>query len=736
MLWNRFDKERSKLDLYRNPNFEPGTGISDIKEIYKNVREFADTLEGESHPIIKAKCMEYILDNAAIEVNPLDWFGLNFCGWVIRSKSLELGIDRHPLYFLVERWIVDPPQPPEVKAAIENVVETGTMAYGCDYHHSVPDWDSVIGLGFKGILERAEKYKNKHIEEGTLTPEKEDYYQSIDIVYNALIRILDRFYECAKKHINDDEKMPIMVECLGALRDGAPKTLYQYLMLTYLYHTFQEYLDYVQVRTLGNLDVDGYPFYKADLESGRLTKENAEELIRYFYEKFSQQGHQHGQPMYFGGFDENGDSLINELSYVMLEAFDKSCIVSPKLFIKVMPNTPDEFLKKALDMIRRGKNCIVFVNEELGCEMSRKLGRTEEETRRLVATGCNNFESRGNATTPEHVYVNLAKGIELAFNNGVDPISGAKMGCETGDVSEFKTFDDFRNAYLAQTDYLIDKALIISDFSDVLLEKTNPAPLYSGAMHESVKCGRDAYYNGAKYNNTNMFLSCHATVADSLMMVKKYVYDLKKYSIEELKKALLANWVGYEDMRDTLYNDTEKFGNDIESVDTIAVETIKHFSDKVMGRKNLRGGQYVANGESIWFSHRWADMCGATPDGRARGDLLSKNMSASIAQDRKGITAHIKSVTKIDATGLTHGCPFDYMLHPSAVKGEDGLNAMLGLLRVFMKRGGYGYQGNVQDAEILKDAQKHPKNIRIFRFVSAVGVGSLHRWKRISKTSL
>ena len=229
-------------------------------------------------------------------------------------------------------------------------------------------------------------------------------------------------------------------------------------------------------------------------------------------------------------------------------------------------------------------------------------------------------------------------------------------------------------------------------------------------MPHSVECGRDAYYNGSKYNNTLMFLSCHATVGDSLAMVKKHVYDNKDISIEKLRDALLADWKGYENVQAMMKNDPFKYGNDIDEVDLMLVDVLNHLTNMVTSRKNVRGGQFVVNGESITFSHRWANMCGATPDGRARGDLLSKNMSASIGQDRKGITAHIKSVTKIDASNFAYGCPFDYMLHPSAVKGDDGLEAMLGLLRTFMKRGGYGFQGNVQDAKVLKDAKVHPEN--------------------------
>lgn len=713
MLWNQFDKVRSNLNLYDNPNFEPESGIADRDEIVDGVKRLMDKMKDQPHPIVKAKAIEYVLDNAAIEVNPSDWFGLNFCGWLTQKAADNAekypGMKK-PLGVLNTQWLSELETTPEFDEATKDIAETGAGIFWADYDHSVPDWDSVIGLGIKGLLKRAEYYHKEKISNGTLTEKQDVYYKSIFITYNAMIRICNRFLECAKKHESHNEKMPLMIECLDVVTNSTPKTLYQYLMLIYIYHLMQEYVDIIQVRTLGNLDVDGYPFYKADVENGRLTPENAEELFRFFFEKYTNQGHIHAQPLYFGGFDENGDSLINELSYIMLTAYDKSCIVNPKLFVKVMPNTPDKFLKKALEMIRRGRNCIVFINEELGCEISRKLGRTEEETRRLVGTGCNNFASRGKETTPEHMYVNLAKGIELVFTNGKDPLTGAAIGCETGDVADFETFEDFKNAYVKQTEHLIKKAFVISDFYDSHLLDINPAPMYSATMPDSVKCGRDAYQDGVKYNNTVMFLSCHATAADSLMMVKKHVYDLKTTTITELKNAVLNNWEGYEDLREIMISDPEKFGNNIDSVDTLAVEMLDHFTTMVTSRKNVRGGHFVVNGESIWFSHFWADKCGATPDGRIRGDLLSKNMSASIGQDRKGITALIQSVTKIDATKLAYGCPFDYMLHPSAVKGEDGLDAMLGLLRTFMKRGGYGFQGNVQDAATLRDAQIHPEN--------------------------
>lgn len=725
-MWNRFEADRKYLNLYDNPSFEQGSGIMEYGEFLAGMKETFHLHKNKPHPIVKAKVIEFIADNAAIEVNPKDWFGFNFFGWFTPNSAQKVfekykGTDpylvkfndpyyvQRPLRYVVEQWIAEIPRTEAYKKADYKFRETGAGITSYDYDHSVPDWDSVLRLGFSGILKRAECFHETHRRNGTLTQEMDVYYESVEISYRAILRLLNRFLNCAQKHINEDAKMPIVVEGLKSLINGAPDSLYQFLLLEYFYHLIQENLDVVQVRSLGNVDVEGYKYYKKDIEKGDLTKENAIELTQYFFEKYANQAHKFAQPLYFGGFDEKGESLINEYSYVMIEAYDRSCIVSPKLFVKVMPNTPDAFLKRVLAMIRDGNNAVVFVNEEIGMKISEKLGRSEAETKRLVATGCNNFASRGNESTPEHVYVNLAKGIELAFNNGTDPLTKEKIGIETGDVSEFKTFEQFKNAYIAQTEHLIRKAFVISDFIDENLLYMNPTPIFSGSMECSVKCGKDAYFNGAKYPNTVMFLSCHATVADCLMMVKKYVYDLKKYSIEQVRDALLADYVGYEEMHETFKNDEEKYGNDMDSADNMLKDVCEHFAGIVNGRKNRRGGVFRVNGESIINAHQWAQKCGATPDGRKRGDLLSKNMSASMGADKKGITAHINSATKIDATAFPYGCPFDYLLHPSMTVGEKGLDAMLGLLRTFMKRGGYAYQGSVQDAKVLKDAQVHPE---------------------------
>lgn len=713
MIWGRFDCERSRLNIYDQPHFEPGSGISDIETVTQEIQKILTMMDGQPHALIKAKAVTFVLDHAAIEVNPADWFGFNFCGWLTRHQANSETAFR-PLQCLNRHWFAElEKQAPQIyRTATDCVRETGALVYWPDYDHSVPDWDSVIALGFPGLLARVRQTHEKKKENGTLTGDQELYYTTVEMAYEALLRLCHRFLDCARAHADEDDKMPIVIEALSVLCTDKPRTLYQLLLLICLYHLVQEFVDVIQVRTLGNIDVDGYDFYAQDLREGRLTREQAKELFKYFFERFTNEAHLHGQPLYFGGIDEKEHTQINDLSYLMLEAHDEAADRGPmnmKLFIKVMPSTPDDFLKKALDMLRRGNNSLVFVNEALGMKIFRKLGCTEEEVHRLVATGCNNFATRGHETTPEYVYVNLAKGIELAFNQGVDPLSGKKIGCDTPPVSDIHSYEDFYHAYLAQVEHLIRKGFVISDYYDAHLYDINPALFYSGTMPESVECGSDAYYNGLKYNRTVMFLSCHATAADSLRMIQKYVFEKKRLSLPALRDILATNWKNHEDLQIEILHDPEKFGNDMDVVDGISAALIKHFGSLVASRENVRGGHFVANGESIWWAKRWGSQCGATPDGRAAGDELSKNMGATMGQDRTGITALIKSVTKIDATNLPYGSPFDYMLHPTAVQGEDGLVAMLGLLRTFMMRGGFGYQGNVVDVKTLRDAQLHPE---------------------------
>ena len=707
MLWNTFEKDLENLDRYHNPNFEAGSGISDYDELHSAINKMRVELNNESRPQAFSKIVEFVLDNAAIEVNPIDWFGMNIAGWVPDRA-------RHPyrvMQGVIRDWEYELYETNEESKKIlylRNLHEKCGAGWSYpDNDHSKPYWDDILPLGIKGLLDRVKFHRDEKIKNGEYTTEKQDYYESVIRVYEAFLRLLYRFADCAKKHIDDNEKMPFLYNALINIAENPPKNLYEVMVLTFIYTLIQEYVTGIQTRTLGNIDTLWRPYYEKALSDGSLTRDNVKELLKYFYMQYEMAGHPHAQPVFLAGTDGEGNDLVNDLSYTILEAYSEVNIISPKIQIAVSEKTPDEFVKKCCEMIRAGHTSIAFVNEELGRASQELFTDNKEDMKKLSLSGCYNFSLKENIQ-PESVGISFVKGIELALNNGIDPMSGEKLGTETGDIATFDTFEKFYNAYWTQTYKLIDDAIQISDFYDRHFIEMSPSPMLSANFEHSVKQGKDVYFNGSKYHNTVITISCLATAVDSLYAVKKYVYDNKRLSLSELNKALDADWKGYEELQSEIASDAEKYGNNIDCVDFFAKDLMEKSADKIMEYRTWLGEKYSPDGEGIDHGIRYGKRTGATPDGRNAGDQLSKNLQSVFGCDRRGVIAYINSVTKINAFKWPNGAPIDFVLHPSAVEGDGGLDVMTALVRTTFKKGGAAIQGNVYSAEILRDAQKNP----------------------------
>ena len=240
----------------------------------------------------------------------------------------------------------------------------------------------------------------------------------------------------------------------------------------------------------------------------------------------------------------------------------------------------------------------------------------------------------------------------------------------------------------------------------------NPTPLFSSTFEFSLKAARDCFTFGI----TSILMMGLGTVADCLMMIEKHVFNLHTCSLVRLRDALRNDWKDEEALRLTLYNDPEKYGNNLDTPDRYAREVSDYLIQHVTGRPNQRGGQFVCHFETIDRCFRSGKLTGATPDGRHAHAPYSKNLNAAFGQDRNGLTAMMLSAAKLDLVHMPIGAPIDFMLHPSAVRGEEGLSAMVELLHAFLRMGGYALQGNVLDADMLRDAQLHPelyKNLQV-----------------------
>lgn len=689
---------------YHGEGYDEKSGLDD-EEILDGLSKLYPDIKDLPHPVAKAKAVKYVLENERLYINEHDYF--------VGMYSLSRLADR--VTFCNWNNEIQEKRSPELIQIENDFNESGAVGIWPDYDHVVPDWDSLMRLGFKGIKERAQSYKEQRMQNEPLTEEQQAYFDGIEIEYGAIIDVTDRMYKLAltKKHAKAEK----IAACLKQLRDGAPTNIYEAMQLVYIYFIISESIDHYQMRSLGNgLDNTLYKFYKHDLENGIFTRDEIKEYLAYFLMQWSAIGNYWGQPFYLGGIRPDGGTKINDLSYDIIETYDKLGIYNPKIQIKYNKNLPLDFLNKILDMIRRGQNCFVFCCEPGMIKAVMSYGATYEEALDMDIRGCYETGVRANEVSTLTGYINAAKTVEYVFENGFDKRCNKQIGVKTGKIENFETFEDFYRAVLMQWEYLIEKSIETANDYERFLGYVNPSSMYSATIETSLKNAFDGYQGGVKFNNCAMLNCGFASLVDSVMAVKKFVYDSKEIELRELKAAIENNWEGYEKLREKMRNCPYKYGNGEPETDLYAEMMARYFANKVNNRPNARGGVYKAIMHSAMQFVWQGEKTLATPDGRCAGEELSKNASPVPGMDRNGVTALINSATKLNPTLYPESFCVDIMLHPSAVEGSDGLAVMKALIDTYMEKGGMSMQINVFNSELLKAAQKNPdkyKNLQV-----------------------
>ncbi len=699
MLSEKFIQDRPYLERkFKEQVCDPASGL-DNEILKKNIMELAEKLEGQPHEIIKAKAFEYVCENVMIDVNPRDFFVAFGC-W---------DRDDRPLTPLMLKWHKEVfSNCTTVNKMLHDQNKTGASRMWADFDHSVPDWDAVFALGFPGLRKRARNCCRECGERGELTNAARAYFEGIEITYTAILNMLGRFRAYALAHASGNKRALAVAECMNTLIHGAPTNTFEVLQLVYLFFMFGEHIDRFQVRSLGNLDRTVFPYYRRDFLEKRYSTEQLREFFAYFLMQWASIDNYWGHPFYFGGAKANGESEINELSFMILDVYDELAITTPKLQLKISSNTPREFIDKALDMIRRGHSSIVFVSEASIRRAMMGYGCTAEEARTCVISGCYEFipNGRGNGTGAGHI--NMLKPIELIFNNGTDPQTGIFCGTTTGELSAIKTFDDFYAAYIKQLNHIIETIITCANDFEQYLHRISPAQVYSATIENSLKTAKDAFMNGSVYNLSAILNAGFATAVDALMVIREFVFEKQELSLCEFRDIMNANWEGNEKLRLKALRCKNKFGNGIDAVDSLAESLALFLANKINMRPNGRNGFFKASLHSAKMFILMGEKTGATPDGRFAGEEMSKNISPTMGMDTNGVTALVKSVTRIDSALFPGDFPLDVMMHPATVQGEEGLAAMRTLLKTYMDKHGIAIHFNIFDANVLLDAQKHP----------------------------
>ena len=477
---------------------------------------------------------------------------------------------------------------------------------------------------------------------------------------------------------------------------------------------------------IGRFDQYLYPFYARDKAEGRITDAEAVALIEELLIKLSynilmlpnlgkatssELGADSCAPT-VGGLGPDGEDAVNELSYLILDAFANVRSLGNSFGIRLAAKSPEAFWRKTIQTHRETCGAALFCDEII-VEALRGCGMPEPDARDYGVIGC--VEPAGDGNTfgcTSGNDISFTGALEMALLNGRLGIMGRRVGPKTGDPRRFQTFDEFMAAFKSQVTFMVRTVAQAANLKDQAYIEGFPNPYVSATIAGCVEHARDMTAGGAAYNFGSISGRGLGTTVDSLAAIKHFVYDERVLSMDALLKLLDADFEGAEAMRRRLANQGPKYGCDDDRADAIAKEVAEFFCNEVARQRTIRGGPYRP-GFFSYGMHVFEGMfLGATPNGRLAGEPVSNSFSPANGSERKGPTATLRSVAKIDHALISNGCAVNLKLMPSTFEGDEHVQKMAALVKSYFRLGGMEVQFNVISNETLRDAQAHPENYR------------------------
>ncbi len=506
----------------------------------------------------------------------------------------------------------------------------------------------------------------------------------------------------------------------------APRTVWEAIQMYWFIHlgTITE-LNGWDAMNPGHFDQHLAPFYEKEEAEGTLTRDDAKELLSCFWIKVNN----HPAPpkvgitakesgtyndftnINIGGVKADGSDGVNEVSYIMLEIIEELHILQPGNSIHISSRTPDRFLKAGCKVIRQGHGYPSVFNPDVYIQEMIRQGKTLQDAREGGCSGCIEVGAFGKEAYLLTGYLNVPKILEVTLNNGYDPVSGKQVSIQTGDPREFKNYEEFYDAFLKQLRHIVDQKVRVSNYIDRMFAKYAPATFLSLFIDDCIAKGKDYYNCGPRYNTTYIQCTGLGTVTDSLSTLKRHVFEDKTFAMDELLKAVAANFEGLEAMRQTIINRTPFFGNDDEYADSIAVRVYNDLVDTIDGKPNTKGETFRLNMLSTTCHVYFGKVLGAMPNGRLAGFAISDGTSPSHGADTHGPSAVIKSMGKLDQI-KSGGTLLNLRFLPNLLKGEEDISKLGSLIRSYFALGGHHVQFNIVDTATLYAAQETPENYR------------------------
>lgn len=581
-------------------------------------------------------------------------------------------ISRIPSIFTDEEW--------EDIRSKHTLHERGTVS------NLSPDYEGIIA---DGLGKRKESIIARLADEA-LTPEQREFLAAAKESIEALQSFILKYQACAKNAgLND------VAAVLGAIHSDGATTLHEALQLLRMVH-FALWESDCYHNTLGRFDQYIYPYYKSDIEKGAITEEQAYELIMEFFlacNKDSdlyvgmQQG-DNGQSLVLGGRDAKGNCLFNEVSRMCLKASYELNLIDPKINLRCDSNTPLEIYKLGAELTKRGLGFPQYDNDDVVIPGLMKLGYTEEDAHNYVVAACWEF------IIPKN-------GMEIP---NIDALSFAEIVSNA--VNSLGNYDSYESFYAYIEEKIKEECERITSSHDNLYFA--PAPFLSTIMGGTIEKAQDIS-EGGNSNNYGVHGTGLSTAADSLAAIKKFYFEEKSVSLEELTDALKNNFAGHEALQQRLRNEAPKMGVDNEEADSVGCALLNTFAEALRGKRNERGGIWRAGtGTAMYYIFHAKDLP-ATPDGRNAGEVLPANFTPSMFLKQKGPVSVMRSFSKPNLQDAINGGPLTIELDESIFRNDETVEKLAMLIRSYIRMGGHQLQLNTLNREKLLDAKAHPE---------------------------
>ena len=618
-----------------------------------------------------------------------------------------------------------------------NVSNYGEMPmYMMPAGHLVAGYERIIRRGYAAIQKVADDWLAEHY--GRLMGEdarKYSFYRAASLMVQTASELCLRYAEaCARRReITTDEKrraeLVMMEDSLRWISRNPARTFYEAVQLTIMYQNFIHLFDAFPCPAFGRFDQYTWPYLKKELEEGTITEEQAQEIVDAFFLKANcfyngrtgrlalttgvGNTYQHTT---IGGVDpQTGEDAANPVTYMVLETMGRLLLHDPTISLRINKNSPDKLWDCALATSRLVGGLPLFQNDEVIVPgIPKELGWSIEDARDYgiigcqEIVGCGNDYPAGNGMPAAMMGIHYGVALAIALNDGKNPFNGVQCPVHTGFLYEMTSIEEVREAFRRICQYCSDWQVSLNNYTEEFLPYFDPEPGLSFSVDGCMEQGIDIVAGGARHNSFGGTALGLATIADSFSTIKYMCFDKKLCTTRELYDAVMANWEGYEPLRQQILTEVPHFGNADPYADMEMKWVIDMYCDQCRGSYSARTPHYKAGlyGEADHIAqgyHTWA-----TPDGRRTGEPLADAASPAQGRDHNGPTAVFRSALVYDQTRMMDGIALNLRIHPTVLSNQDGYDKLRDISKAYFEGGGMEVQYNIVDSETLRAAQAEP----------------------------